>query len=81
MKKVLSGSVASLLLLAGVAAAESDSAGLRINDRLGSSSATSNQDRGTTTLILAIGGIALIAIAGVALSNHGHGNNSNSVSP
>jgi hypothetical protein len=82
MKKLLAASVASLLLVAGVAAAESDGAGLRISDRLGSSSDTSNQAFGSPTMFVAIAGLAAIAVAAVVLSNHGsNNNNSNSVSP
>jgi len=74
VKKLLAASVAGLLLMAGVAAADSNSAVVRVGDRLGSSSATTNQGQGTAvTPFLIAGGAALIIIIIVAVGgNHSH---------
>jgi hypothetical protein len=82
VKTILTASIASLLLVAGVAAAQSDSAIVRVGDRLGSSSDASNDLQGSnsTPLLLLGGGLALALIIGLAAGGHG-GGNSNSVSP
>ena len=83
MKAILTTSIASLVLVAGVAAAQSDSAVVRVGDRLGSSSDASNDLQGTsnTPLLLLGGGVALALIIGLAAGGHGGGGSSNSVSP
>jgi len=70
VKKVLTASIASLLLLAGVAAAETDSAVIHVGDRLGSSSETINQDQGSPVPLYIAGGVVLIVIIAVAASQH-----------
>ena len=80
MKKVLAASVASLMLVAGVAAAESDSAAIHVGDRLGSASATANQAQGTPGFVYLLGAIVAAAFIGgivAATETHHH----NSVSP
>jgi len=80
MKKVLAASVASLMLVAGVAAAESDSAAIHVGDRLGSASATANQAQGTPVILYFLGAAALAGIiAAIVIGAEPH--HSHSVSP
>ena len=78
MKKVLAASVASLMLVAGVAAAESDSAAIHVGDRLGSSSATANQAQGTALYLGAAIVAGVIAIIAIGTQQH---HSTRSVSP
>ena len=79
MKKVLAASVASLMLVAGVAAAESNAAAIHVGDRLGSASATTNQAEGSPVLLYFLGTLALAGIiAGIVIGTQPH---HHSVSP
>jgi hypothetical protein len=79
MKKILAASVASLMLVAGVAAAQSDSATIHVGDRLGSSSVTANHAEGTPLFLIVGAAVAagIIAIIVVSTEPHHH----HSVSP
>jgi hypothetical protein len=79
MKKVLAAATASLLLLAGVAAAQTDSSTVRVGDRLGSQSATANQAQGTPLFLYIIGGALLAGVIYGAVNNSS--GPSHSVSP
>jgi hypothetical protein len=77
MKKILAVSVASLMLVAGAAAAEADSAAIHVGDRLGSESATANQAQGTPIFVYLLTAAAVATIVALGVTNQHH----NSVSP
>jgi hypothetical protein len=81
MKKVLAASVASLMLVAGVAAAASDSAAIHVGDRLGSASATTNQAEGTPMFLYLLGAAAAAGIIAIIVVSTEHHSTHHSVSP
>jgi len=81
MKKVLAASVASLMLMAGVAAAEPNAAAIHVGDRLGSASATTNQAEGTPDALYVLYAAALAGIITCAVLCFAPHHHSHSVSP
>ena len=71
MKKLITSVVAGLVLMAGQAVANSDSAVVRVGDRVGSESKADNQLFGANAaLIIVLGAAAATGI--ILLANHHH---------
>ena len=71
MKKLLVGAVAGLALIAGQAAASSDSAVVRQGDRVAAHSKTANDVFGVDPLLLVVG-VAAVATVIIIAANHHH---------
>ena len=81
MKKVLAASVAGLMLVAGAAAAEADSAAIHVGDRLGSESGTANQAQGAPLFAYLFIAAAVGTVIAVAVNNSSGSRHTHSVSP
>ena len=66
MKKTIAAVTAGLLLIAGQAAAANNSAGVRVGDRVGASTAESSEFAGVPLPVLLIGAAVLIGVVVVA---------------
>jgi hypothetical protein len=66
MKKTIAAITAGLLLVAGQAVAQNNSATVRVGDRVGAQADASSEFAGIPIAVLLIGGAALIAVIVVA---------------
>ncbi|MDQ3124310.1 MAG: hypothetical protein M3Q74_01735 [Pseudomonadota bacterium] len=66
MKKTIAAITAGLLLVAGQAVAQNNSAAVRVGDRVGAESGDSSEFRGIPVPVLIIGSLVLIATIIVA---------------
>jgi len=66
MKKTIAAITAGLLLVAGQAVAQNNSATVRVGDRVGAAAGESNEFAGVPIAVLLIGGAVLVGLVVVA---------------
>jgi len=74
MKKTIAAITAGLLLVAGQAVAQNNSATVRVGDRVGAQAGASSDIAGIPVAVLLIGGAALIAVIVVATDDNSDSN-------
>ncbi len=71
MKKTIAAITAGLLLVAGQAVAQNNSATVRVGDRIGAEAGASSEFAGVPIAVLLLGGAALITLIVVATDDDG----------
>ena len=74
MKKTIAAITAGLLLVAGQAVAQNNSATVRVGDRVGAQADASSEIAGIPIAVLLIGGAALIGVIVVATDDDSESN-------
>ena len=74
MKKTIAAITAGLLLVAGQAFAQNNSASVRVGDRVGAQAGASSEVAGIPIPVLLLGGAALIAVIVVATDDDSDSN-------
>ena len=74
MKKTIAAITAGLLLVAGQAVAQNNSATVRVGDRVGAQAGASSEIAGIPLAVLLIGGAALVAVIVVATDDDSESN-------
>jgi hypothetical protein len=74
MKKTIAAITAGLLLVAGQAVAQNNSATVRVGDRVGAQAGDSSEIAGIPIPVLLLGGAALIAVIVVATDDNSESN-------
>ena len=69
MKKTIAAITAGLLLVAGQAVAQNNSATVRVGDRVGAEAGNSNDFRGIPLPVVIIGTLAIIGLIAVAIED------------
>ena len=74
MKKTIAAITAGLLLVAGQAVAQNNSATVRVGDRVGAQAGASSEIAGIPVAVLLIGGLALVTLIVVATDDDSESN-------